>query len=77
MTDFPKELIHKVVDTLFKAVDIIINYKEKYNLECKVMTVVKFNSHQTRGIAINTRLIEFSYKVKAEYEFDIYNDTGK
>ena len=75
MTDFPEELIHKVVDTLFNSVDIIIKYKDKYNLECWVVTVVNFNSHQTRGITINAKLIEFAYKVKAEYEFDIYNET--
>ena len=77
MTDFPEELIHKVADTLFNSVDIIIYYKEKYNLECKVMTVVNFKSSQTRGIGINTRLIEFAYKVKAEYKFDIYTKVIK
>ena len=74
MTDSPEELIHKLVDTLFNSVDIIINYKEKYNLECRVVTVVNFKTHQTRGIIINNRLIEFAHKINAESDFDIYNE---
>lgn len=74
LTDHPEALINQIVDSLFNSAEIINKYKEMYNLECYIMTVIYFNSYQTQGLGINHRLIEFAHKIGAEYEFDIYNN---
>lgn len=74
LTDHPEAPINQIVDSLFNSADIINKYKEMYNLKCYIMTVIYFNSYQTRGLGINHRLIEFAHKIGAEYEFDIYNN---
>lgn len=74
LTDFPQEPINQIIDSLFDSAAIIKKYKERFNLKCHIMTVIYFNSYQTRGLVINHRLIEFAHKVGAEYQFDIYNN---
>jgi hypothetical protein len=66
--------LNKILKQLLGKEEKIVELSNKYKLECKFMIVIRMNDGFTPALIINKEIIEFTNKIDAEIECDLYSN---
>lgn len=66
------EQMDQILSPLKNKVAIINQLKTKYELQCKIIIVIKMENGDSPGLYLDNEQIEFAHRIKAEFDIDLY-----
>lgn len=62
----------RIIEILKAKMSDLIELKSLYNLDYRLDVVINIENNEKPAIYLNSDVIEFAYKISAEFDFDLY-----